>query len=506
MSLLRLNPVHFSSWCIPRSHAAFQLWVRNCNIYSQPIPQMPDFEYKPKIYVGPSYEHVKHIRTRNILTAFAPDFKEPLLIHEGKMQWLFDHTGRRYLDMFGGIVTVSVGHCHPKVNQAAMQQMNALWHTSNCYMNPILHEYAEKLTSKLPGDLKVVYFVNSGSEANDFAIFLARLHTKNSDIISFRNSYHGMSSLTMNLTAQSSWKNHVPLAFGFHHAMNPDVYQGLWGGSHCRDSPVQTTRHCNCKPNECNACDMYYGQLEEIFKYSVPKGKIAGLFAESVQGIGGTVQYPKGFLKKAYELVRMNGGVCIADEVQTGFGRTGEHFWGFEMHGVTPDIVTMAKGICNGLPMGAVITTPALAESLKEAYFYNTFGGNPVACAAGLAVLNVIEEERIQENAHTVGAYLLMKLSDLRDQFECIGDVRGAGLMIGIEMVTDKETKIPLPANQFLNIWDDCKNMGVIIGRGGMYKNIFRMKPPMCITKEDVDFAIDVFKIAIQKHQKTVKM
>ncbi|XP_023711724.1 alanine--glyoxylate aminotransferase 2, mitochondrial isoform X3 [Cryptotermes secundus] len=463
---------------------------------------MPNFEYQPKKYLGPSYEKMQNIWATNIISAFAPHFKEPLLIHDGKMQWLFDHTGRRYLDMFGGIVTVSVGHCHPKVSEAAAQQLNTLWHTTNIYLNPKLHEYAAKLTSKLPDDLKVVYFVNSGSEANDFAVFLARLHTKNSDIISLRNAYHGMSYVTMALTAQSSWRNSLPLAPGFHHTMNPDVYQGLWGGSHCRDSPVQTTRHCDCKPDECNACDMYYGQLEEIFKYSLRAGNLAGFFTETIQGIGGVVQFPKGFLKKAYELVRTNGGVCIADEVQTGFGRTGEHFWGFEMHDVIPDIVTMAKGICNGLPMAAVVTTPALAQSLKGAYYFNTFGGNPVSCAAGLTVLNVIEEEKIQENAHVVGTHLLKKLAKLRDQFECIGDVRGKGLMIGVEMVTDKETRTPLPSNHFVDIWDDCKNMGVLIGRGGLYHNVFRMTPPMCVTREDVDFAVGVFEAAIQKHQK----
>nr|CAD7452666.1 unnamed protein product [Timema tahoe] len=320
--------------------------------------------------------------------------------------------------------------------------------------------------------MQVVYFVNSGSEANDVAIMLARLHTKNFDIVSFRNSYHGASMGAMGLTALSSWRFNVPTAHGVHHAMNPDVYRGLWGGSKCRDSPVQTSRECSCSEGHCKASEMYYGQLEEVFKYSLPRGKVAGLFAESIQGIGGTVQFPKGFLKKAYELVKINGGVCIADEVQTGFGRTGEHFWGFQMHDVKPDIVTMAKGIGNGFPLGAVATTPEIAESFTQALHFNTFGGNPIALAVGSAVLQVIEEEETQKRSAEVGSYLLKKLEKLRDEFDCVGDVRGKGLMIGVELVSNKETRAPLPAKSFTDIWEDCKDMGLLLGRGGLYANV----------------------------------
>nr|CAD7406347.1 unnamed protein product [Timema cristinae] len=367
--------------------------------------------------------------------------------------------------------------------------------------------------------LQVVYFVNSGSEANDVATLLARLHTKNYDIVSFKNSFHGASMGAMGLTALSSWRFNVPTAHGVHHellscihkdefdpvpeppfhrkileapgiepgssesvaknfdhwttkAMNPDVYRGLWGGSKCRDSPVQTSRECSCSEGHCKASEMYYGQLEEVFKYSLPRGKVAGLFAESIQGIGGTVQFPKGFLKKAYELVKINGGVYIADEVQTGFGRTGEHFWGFQMHDVKPDIVTMAKGIGNGFPLGAVATTPEIAETFTQALHFNTFGGNPIALAVGSAVLQVIEEEETQKRCSEVGSYLLKKLEKLRDEFDCVGDVRGKGLMIGVELVSNKETRAPLPAKSFTDIWEDCKDMGLLLGRGGLYANV----------------------------------
>ncbi|KAK3915939.1 Alanine--glyoxylate aminotransferase 2, mitochondrial [Frankliniella fusca] len=504
---------------------------------------MPACSHVPKPYTGKSFDEMSTTRDKHLVPCLKSYYKKPLLITEGHMQWLFDQTGRRYLDLFGGIVTVSVGHCHPKVTAAATAQMNTLWHTTNIYMHPKIHEYAERLADKMPGDLKVkqtvirqtsaitytyprlaekgvfhvpvqvVYFVNSGSEANDLAMLLARLYTKQFDIISFRNAYHGMSPYVMGITAHSTWRFDVPVAQGVHHAMNPDPYQGLWGGKHCRDSPVQTTRDCACSPDECEASSKYYEQLEEVFKYSLPRGKVAGLFAESIQasrrrgrhGVGGTVQFPKGFLKKAYELVRINGGVCIADEVQTGFGRTGEHFWGFEGHGVRPDIVTMAKGMGNGFPLAAVVTTPAIAEVLGQALHFNTFGGNPVACAVGLSVLDVIQEERTQENCKVVGTYFLQELAKLRDQFACVGDVRGKGLMIGIEMVSDRATKAPMNNKHFTDVWEDCKNMGVLIGRGALNGNVLRIKPPMCINKEDVDYAVAVLRKALQTHTDKAK-
>lgn len=207
--------------------------------------------------------------------------------------------------------------------------------------------------------------------------------------------------------------------------MNPDPYNGIWGGKNCRDSPVQTTRNCECPKDICVATDKYYNELEQIFKYSLPRGKCAGMFAESIQGVGGTVQYPKGYIKKAAGLIRANGGLFIADEVQTGFGRTGEHFWGFEAHGIQPDIVTMAKGMGNGFPLGAVVTTKKIAEVLGQALHFNTYGGNPLASTVGMAVLDVIEEEKLQERSLEVGTYLLEGLEKLRDVYPIIGDVRG---------------------------------------------------------------------------------
>uniref|UniRef100_I3JLI4 Alanine--glyoxylate aminotransferase 2, mitochondrial n=1 Tax=Oreochromis niloticus TaxID=8128 RepID=I3JLI4_ORENI len=386
-----------------------------------------------------SKDRMIEIRRQNCnpMTMKVTYYKKPVFIHQGYMQWLWDVDGRRYLDLFAGVATVSVGHCHPKVTAAAEQQLKKLWHTTNIYVYPTLHEYCEKLASHFPDPLKVIYLTNSGSEANDLAILMARLHTGNYDIISLRGSYHGGSPQTIGLTSNAAYKYPVASGFGCTNTMCPDVFRGPWGGSHCRDSPVQTIRECTCAQGHCMANQQYIAQLKETFATSVPN-KIAAFFGEPIQGVGGAVQYPKNYLKEAYKLVREQGGICVADEVQTGFGRTGSHFWGFQGHDVIPDMVTMAKGIGNGFPMGAVVTTPEIAASFSKGLHFNTFGGNPLACAVASSVLDTIREDDTQQNSLRVGTYLITELAKLRDKYEIIGDVRGKGLQIGVEMVRDK--------------------------------------------------------------------
>ncbi|CAL8097106.1 unnamed protein product [Orchesella dallaii] len=420
------------------------------------------------------------------------------------MQYMWDTEGKKYLDLFGGIVTVGVGHCHPKLNAALSEQASKLWHTSNVFVNEPIHEYVEKLASKMPGDLTVVYPVNSGSEANDLAILMARVHTGNFDVIALRNGYHGMSPNAMGLTGHSTWKQNAPHYSGIHHAMNPDVYKGLWGGSNCRDSVVQVDRKCNCdcSKGSCGAADKYIEQLDEIFTYSLPQRKVAGMFIESIQGVGGVVQFPKTYIQKAAELVRKNGGLLISDEVQTGFGRTGDSMWNFQDHGVSPDIVTMAKSIGNGFPLAAVVTTPAVAQSLINANHFNTFSGNPLASAVGTAVLEVIEEEGLQENCKKVGTYFLKELEKLQNECNIVGDVRGKGLMIGVETVECKETRRQLPMDRVLDIFEDLKDEGLLVGRGGHYGNVFRFSPPMNISTQDIDYAMPKIRQVFMKHAK----
>uniref|UniRef100_A0A8C3YB21 Alanine--glyoxylate aminotransferase 2, mitochondrial n=1 Tax=Catagonus wagneri TaxID=51154 RepID=A0A8C3YB21_9CETA len=463
-------------------------------------PSMPPCDFTPERYQSIAYSRVLDVHKQHLSPVPAAYFPEPLLLHQGHMEWLFDHEGNRYLDFFSGIVTVSVGHCHPKVNAVAQKQLGRLWHTGPVFFHPPVHEYAERLSALLPEPLKVVFLMNSGSEANDLAMLMARAHTNNIDIISFRGAYHGCSPYTLGLTNVGLYKMELPNGMGCRSTMCPDVFRGPWGGSHCRDSPVQTVRQCNCAPGCCQAKDQYIEQFKDTLSTSVAKS-IAGFFAEPIQGVNGVVQYPKGFLKEAFELVRERGGVCIADEVQTGFGRLGSHFWGFQTHDVLPDIVTMAKGIGNGFPMAAVVTTPEIARSLAKCLLhFNTFGGNPMACAIGSAVLEVIKEENLQENSQEVGTYMLLKLAKLRDEFEIVGDVRGKGLMIGIEMVKDKTSRQPLPCEEVNQIHQDCKCMGLLIGRGGIFSQTFRIAPSMCITKPEVDFAVEVFRSALIQH------
>ncbi|XP_026733726.1 alanine--glyoxylate aminotransferase 2, mitochondrial [Trichoplusia ni] len=461
----------------------------------------PNSDFIPKQYVGPSYQKTEQVKSAHIPPAMYNIYKRPLLLHQGHMQYLFDHEGRRYLDLFGGIVTVSVGHCHPKVVGALQDQINTLWHCTNIYRHPKIYEYVESLVSKFPGDLKVVYLVNSGSEANDLATVLAKAYTGNLDVVSLQSSYHGYSSSLMGLTATQSYRMPLPVPPGFYHTMLPDPYRGIWGG--CRDSLSQVAGACAC-PGDCVTSDKYIHQLNELLENSIPAGRLAALFAESIQGVNGTVQFPKGYLKKAHQLVKKYGGLYVADEVQTGFGRTGDAFWGFENHGVIPDIVTMAKGIGNGFPMAAVVTTKEIAAAHAKATYFNTFGGNPMAAAVGQAVLEVIEEEELQKNCKDIGAYFVEQLVQLQGVHPVIGDVRGKGLMLGIEFVKPG-TKDALPVAEVSEIHENMKDLGVLIGRGGRWSNVLRIKPPMCVNKQDVDFTVTVLDQAIKEYMNNKK-
>lgn len=442
-----------------------------------------------------SYEKFLEVKRDSLNRSLQPYYRRPLLVSSANMQWIFDQEGKRYLDFFGGIVTVSVGHCHPRLVKVLKDQAHTLWHTTAIYTHPQIITYAHKLAAKLPDPLNVVYFVNSGSEANDMAMLLARLATGNNDIIGLRNGYHGMSMGTMGLTAVPKWNYNVPNRHNVvHTGLKVDPYQGHFGGEKCRDSISQVNgRSCGCSPDVCKAAIKYAQDLKETIQYMTSE-KIAGFIVESIQGVGGAVQFPKGYVKRAFEVTREHGGVCISDEVQTGFGRVGQHFWGFQSHGVTPDIVVMAKGIGNGIPLAAVVTTPQIASGLTGALYFNTYGGNPLSCAVGQEVLDVIEDEQLQKNALNLGHKLLSGLKELREEFEVIGDVRGKGLMIGVEMVESKESKQPLSPQKFLTIFEAMKDLGLLVGKGGPHGSVFRLKPPMCITADDVDFVLDVFR------------
>jgi alanine-glyoxylate transaminase/(R)-3-amino-2-methylpropionate-pyruvate transaminase len=438
----------------------------------RPPPAMPPFEYTPRPYTGPSREEVLALRRQYVNPVVFTLYRDPLMIVEGKMQYLFDETGRRYLDFFAGIVTVSCGHCHPKVMRRVQEQVGRLQHATTIYLHPNLSLLAEKLASKMPPGLDVTYFVNSGSEANDLAVTMARLYTGHTDVIALRNAYHGGSPSTLGLTSLHTWKYPQPPQSGVHHALCPDPAISRSGGT----SDEVSVRAV--------------GDVSELIRYSTP-GKIAALIAEPIQGVGGVTRAGPNYFREAYAIAREHGGLCISDEVQTGFGRTGEHYWGFQNYGVIPDIVTMAKGLGNGAPLAAVTTRREIAESLTQRIHFNTFGGNPVSMAAGLAVLEVIDEDGLQENARKIGGRLVRGLRRLQERHPMVGEVRGLGLMLGLELVTDQTTHTPATA-QTLEVLEAAREMGLLLGKGGLEGNVLRIKPPMCITAEDADFALDV--------------
>ncbi|KAK7301592.1 hypothetical protein RJT34_12459 [Clitoria ternatea] len=438
------------------------------------LPQMPHLAHTPSPYTGPSASDLLHRRKQFLPSTVGPVYTHPLNLVEGKMQYLFDESGRRYLDAFGGIATISCGHCHPDVVQATVNQIRLLQHTTVLYLNPAVVDFAEALAAKFPGELKAVFFTNSGTEANELALMIARLYTGYHDIISIRNGYHGNATSTMGATAQFFHKFNV-IQTGIHHVLNPDPYRGVFGSDGVK----------------------YAYDVQDVIDYGTC-GHVAGFIAEPIQGVGGVIELAPGYLPAVYSIIKKAGGLFIADEVQTGFGRTGSHFWGFEAHGIVPDIVTLAKGIGNGVPIGAVVTTPQIAKVLTQRYYFSTFGGNLVSAAAGLAVLKVIEKDKLQQNAFVVGSYLKERLSTQMEKHKIIGDVRGRGLLLGVELVKDRKLKTPAK-EEMLQIFERMKDMGVLIGKGGFHGNVLRITPPLCFTKEDADFLVEVMDYTMSK-------
>jgi alanine-glyoxylate transaminase/(R)-3-amino-2-methylpropionate-pyruvate transaminase len=433
----------------------------------------PATDHTPAPYTGPSRDEVLALRREYLTPGLVTYYREPLMIVEGHMQYLWDDAGKQYLDAFAGIVTVSVGNCHPKVVEKVREQVGRLQHTTTIYLHPTAPLFAKKLAEHMPGgsDLSVSYFTNSGSEANELAVLMARESTGNDDVISLRNGYHGGTQATMGLTAVGTWK----------FKSSPTIANKYAVPGYCYRCPLGLTYpSCNVK---C-ATD-----TEEMIRYET-SGEVAAFIGEPIQGVGGTVVPPPEYFGIVYDIVRKHGGLCIADEVQTGFGRTGTAFWGFENWGVTPDLVTMAKGIGNGVPLGACVTRPEIARTLKNRVHFNTFGGNPVSMTQGLATLEVIDAEGIQANALKVGNHLKARLLDLQERQPLIGDVRGMGLMLGVELVRDRASKEPA-TSETADVHELCKDRGLLVGKGGLYGNVLRIKPPMCLTVDDADFLVD---------------
>lgn len=421
-------------------------------------------------------EELKKKRDKYLFPSVKQMYTEPPHFVKGRGQFLYDETGREYLDMFAGIVTVSVGHCHPKVTQKTVEQVQTLQHTSTVFMTQPMVDLAEKLAEIAPGDLNRSFITNSGTEANEAAIKTARVASGRNEVIALQHSYHGESHLASSLTANHNYRPDIMPAMGVVHAAN----------AYCYRCPFKKT------PDNCNLeCAK---DIERVIQGQT-SGKPAVMIAEPIQGVGGTITPPDAYFKEVKKILEQYGVLFIADEVQTGVGRTGSHWFGIESYGVVPDMITMAKGLGNGLPIGAVITTTEIAEKASKQQI-NTFGGNPVSAATGLAVLQVIEEEKIMANAKEVGAYLKEGMEDLQKQFpDMIGDVRGKGLMLGMELADKNKTPL---TKETARIVEMAKDDGVVIGKGGLWGSVIRMKPPMNITKENVDTTLKVVRKALE--------
>ncbi len=388
------------------------------------------------------------------------------------MQFLFDECGQPFLDCVNNVA--HVGHSHPRV-VAALRRQAAVLNTNTRYLHENLVRYAERLTAKLPEPLRVCFFVCSGSEANELALRLARTHTHGRDVVVVDHAYHGNTSSLIEVSPHKfggpggegapPWVQVVPL---------PDPYRGPYRG-YGREIGIR-----------------YAGHVREALERVRSQGRgIAAFFAESLPGVAGQIVFPDGYLAEAYRFVREAGGVCVADEVQVGFGRLGSHFWGFETQGVVPDIVTLGKPIGNGHPLGAVITTPEVAASFVTGMeYFNTSGGSPVACAVGIAVLDVIEEQGLQQQALRVGERLKAGLAGLMERHPSIGDVRGLGLFLGVELVCDRETLEPA-TRQAEYVVERMKECGVLVSTDGPFRNVLKIKPPLVFGDRDADRLVD---------------
>jgi len=394
-------------------------------------------------------------------------YKEPLVVTRAKDQYVWDADGNQYLDFFGGIVTISVGHCNEEVNKKLHAQIDRLQHVSTVFANEPQAALAKKLAEITPGGkLTKSFFTNSGTEANETAILTARCYTGSTEIVALRYAYHGRSAMAMGLSAQSSWRLGPVTQAGIVHAVNAYCYRCPYG---------LTYPDCGVKCAQ---------DVEEVIR-TTTSGRIAGFIAEPIQGVGGFITPPKEYFPIVAETVKKYGGVFISDEVQTGWGRTGGKWFGIEQWGVQPDMITSAKGLANGAPIGLTVARPEIADSVKGATI-STFGGNPISTTAAKAVIDFIEDHKLSINAAEVGAYLRGKLEELKDKHPTIGEVRGMGLLLAIELVEDRKSKKPATALTGA-LMEATRENRILLGKGGFYGNCLRISPPLNIAKSDVD-------------------
>ncbi|MFI5346804.1 MAG: aspartate aminotransferase family protein [Elusimicrobiota bacterium] len=420
------------------------------------------------------------LRAKHVLPLPGPMYSKPIQLVEGRMQFLYDENGKEYLDGFAGVATVSIGHSHPHFVKMLKAQIDKLQHAPPLYLHPGVGTLAKRLADKAKAvnpAMDVCFFTNSGSEANEMAAMLAKVHTGRHEFVAVQRSYHGRTLMTVALTGQHTWRNLAPFPVGV--SFTPTDYAYRFNGT-AEESTKAALKG-----------------LSDVLKTST-SGKIAGFFAETILGVGGAITPGKSYFPEAVELIHKHGGLYICDEVQTGVGRTGDHFFGINHWDAKPDIIVMAKGLGNGYPIGAIITTPEIAASVKGLLHYNTFGGGPMAMAAAHAVIDVIENEKLSDNAKKVGNRLKASLEKTGAKSDKVGEVRGMGLMLGVELVKSKKTKEPAP-ELTMAVVEKMKDLGVLVGKGGLEGNTVRIKPPLCLTEADVDRVAAAFEQALKE-------
>ena len=401
-------------------------------------------------------------------------YSEAIALESGKGCYVTDVDGKEYLDFFGGILTVSIGHADDRVNKAISAQMNRLGHVSTLYPTIPIVELAERLAKITPGKLKKSFFTASGTEAVETAVMLAQVFTGNMEIIALRHGYSGRSFLAQSLTAHSAWRSVPTQIAAIKHAMSPYCYRCPLG-------------------LEYPSCEIKCAQDIEELILTTTTGQIAGFLAEPIQGVGGFITPPKEYFEVAVNIIRKYGGIFICDEVQTGFGRTGSKMFGIEHYGVEPEVMTMAKGIANGMPLGATIATDEVAESLKKLTI-STFGGNPISSAAANATIDILMDDDFRSNAEAMGDLLREGLEEIALKYpKIIGEVRGMGLMQAMELVEDEPNGDRTPnAVATMQLFEETKKRGLLIGKGGLYGNVFRIAPPMSVNESQIKDALKI--------------
>jgi 4-aminobutyrate aminotransferase-like enzyme len=419
---------------------------------------------------------IREKHARYLWPSVANYYQEPIALQSGNGLRLKDYDGKEYLDFFGGILTVSIGHCDPRVAEPLKAQIDRLGHVSTLFPTLPIVELAERLARLTPGKLSKSFFTASGTEADETAVALAQVYTGAQEIIALRHGYSGRSMLAQSLTAHAPWRAVSTQIAGVKHALAPYCYRCPLGLNY-------------------PSCEIKCAQdIEELIQ-TTTTGRIAGFLAEPIQGVGGFVTPPPEYFQKAVEIVRRYGGVFICDEVQTGFGRTGSKFFGIEHWGVKPEIMTMAKGVANGMPLGVTIATSEIADSFQKLTI-STFGGNPMSCAAANATLQVMEEEKIPQNSEKMGARLRAGLLEIQKKHpKVLGDVRGMGLMQGLELVVDERGGDRTPNPQAVGrLFEETKKRGLLIGKGGLHGNVIRISPPMTVGESEIDEALKILE------------